>query len=158
MPALTGIILAVLVLFQVQNVQAATKIKGIDVSKWQGTIDWAKVKEDGIEFVMLGTGRLNNPDPNFEYNIKNAIANDIKVGIYLYSEALTVATAEAEARYVLEQIDGYKISYPVAFDIEDASQRSLTNKQRTDMTIAFLSIIEEAGYYPLIYASENWLN
>lgn len=162
MPALTGIILAVLVLFQVNHVQAATKIKGIDVSKWQGTVDWKKVKEDGIEFVMLGTGRYRDgvgiPDPKFEYNIKNAIANDIKVGIYLYSEALTVKEAQEEAQYVLEQIDGYKISYPVAFDIEDASQRKLTNKERTDITIAFLTVIEEAGYYPMVYASESWLN
>lgn len=159
LPALTGVILAVLVLFQVQNVRAAEfRAKGIDVSKWQGKVDWQKVKADGIEFVMLGTGRLNTLDLYFEYNIQNAIANDIKVGIYLYSEALTVAEAEAEARYVLSQMDGYKISYPVAFDIEDASQRKLTNKERTDITIAFLTIIEEAGYYPMIYASESWLN
>lgn len=163
LPALAGLILPALVLFHVQTVQAASvQIKGIDVSRWQGTINWEKVKEDGIEFAMLGTGRYKNgvaiEDPMFEYNITNAIENDIKVGIYLYSEALTVEEARAEARYVLEQMDGYKISYPVAFDIEDASQKALTNAARTDIAIAFLEVIEEAGYYPMLYASESWLN
>lgn len=163
LPALTGLFLSVLVLFHVQTVEAATyKAKGIDVSRWQGNIDWEKVKNDGVEFAMLGIGRYRDgvgiPDTMFKHNIENALKQGIKVGVYLYSEALTVEEAQAEAQFVLQQIDGYKISYPIAFDIEDASQRALTNKQRTDITIAFLEIIEAAGYYPMIYASENWLN
>jgi glucan-binding YG repeat protein len=162
MPALTGLLLAVLVLFHVQTANAAATpvAKGIDVSKWQGEVDWKQVKEDGIEFVMLGLGRYRNgtaiPDPKFEYNIKNALVNGIKVGVYLYSEATTEEEARAEADYVLDQIDGYQISYPVAFDMEDEVHKSMTNKQRTDITIAFLEVIEEAGYYPMIYASESW--
>lgn len=160
-PVLTGFILAVLVLFHAQTVSAASpKAKGIDVSRWQGNVNWKKVKSDGIDFVMLGLGRYRNgkgiPDPKFEYNIKHALEQNIDVGVYLYSEAVTVAQARAEAEYVLDQIDGYKISYPVAFDIEDEVHRRLTTKQRTDITIAFLEVIEEAGYYPMIYASESW--
>ncbi len=157
---LAGLLLLLLVSFHGPEVQAATKIKGIDVSQWQGTVDWAKVKKSGVKFVMLGIGRLNGStravDPKFTYNIKNAIANDIKVGVYLYSKATTTAQAKKEAQFVLDVIDGYKISYPVAFDIEDAIQQKLTNKKRTDITIAFLEVIEEAGYYPMIYASESW--
>lgn len=163
MPALAGLFLAVLVLFHSQTAEAATFMaRGIDVSKWQGKVNWEQVKDDGIKFVMLGLGRYRNgkgyPDPYFKYNIEGALKQNIKVGVYLYSEATTVAQAKAEAKYVLGQIEGYKISYPVAFDIEDSSQQRLTTKQRTDITIAFLQIIEDAGYYPMIYASQNWFN
>lgn len=155
------LVFAVTVLLAPQSAQAATKIKGIDVSRWQGTVDWKKVKSDGVEFVMLGVGRYHNrtrvPDTRFEYNIKNALAQGIHVGIYLYSEATTEEIAREEAQFVLDMIDGYEISYPVAFDIEDDVHRKLTTKKRTDITIAFLEVIEKAGYYPMIYASENWL-
>ncbi len=159
---LAGMILAVLLLLSPHHVQAAGfKAKGIDVSRWQGKIDWEKVKKDGIEFVMIGVGRYQNgvgiPDTQFDYNMKNAIAQGIHVGVYLYSEATTEEAARAEADFVLDQIDGYKISYPVAFDIEDDVHRALTTKKRTDITIAFLEVIEEAGYYPMIYASQSWL-
>lgn len=158
-----GMLLAVMLLLLPQNAEAAGfKAKGIDVSRWQGTIDWGKVKQDGIEFVMIGIGRYKNgvgiPDTQFENNIKNAIAQGIHVGVYLYSEAVTEEQAREEADFVLDQIDGYKISYPVAFDIEDTVHQALTTKQRTDITIAFLEVIEEAGYYPMIYASEYWFN
>lgn len=162
-PALTGLLLAVLVLLHGQTAGAASfKAKGIDVSRWQGTINWEQVKADGVEFAMIGIGRYRNgkgiPDTMFDTNMKNALAQGIKVGVYLYSEAATVEEARNEADFVLDQIDGYKISYPVAFDIEDDIHRKMTTKQRTDITIAFLEVIEEAGYYPMIYASESWFN
>ena len=139
----------------------ALVLKGIDVSFWQGKIDWVRVKNAGIDFVMLGCGHVYSsgyrPDPYFEYNIKNANAQGIKVGIYLYSYAMNEAMARREAEIVLDQIEGYKVSMPVAFDIEDPSQqRSLTNAQRTNITKAFLNIIESEGYYPAIYASNSW--
>lgn len=159
---------AVFLLCTVENAQAATTqetpvaAKGIDVSRWQGDIEWEKVKDDGIEFVMLGIGRYRSgqgiPDPLFEHNMQQALAQGIHVGVYLYSEAKNEEEAREEAKFVLEQIDGYKISYPVAFDIEDDIHRNMTTKQRTDITIAFLEVIEKAGYYPMIYASESWFN
>ena len=161
MPALTGLFLAVLVLFHAQTAQAAVAAKGIDVSRWQGTVDWKQVKADGVDFVMLGIGRYKDgkgiPDPCFEYNMKGALAQNINVGVYLYSEAKTEEEARQEADFVLDQIDGYKITYPVAFDIEDDVHKAMTNRQRTDLTIAFLEVIEDAGYHPMIYASESWL-
>ncbi|MDO4345699.1 MAG: GH25 family lysozyme [Eubacteriales bacterium] len=163
MPVLIGILLAALVLLHAPRVSAASAAaKGIDVSQWQGEIDWKQVKAEGIDFVMLGIGRYRDgkgiPDPRFEYNMKNALENNIKVGVYLYSEAASEEEAREEADFVLDQIDGYKISYPVAFDIEDDIHKKMTTKQRTDITIAFLEVIEEAGYYPMIYASESWFN
>lgn len=157
-----GMLLMLLTLVPLGTVHAAEPIKGIDVSRWQGNVNWEKVKKSGVQFVMLGIGRYRNgtriPDTNFEYNISHALEQGIDVGVYLYSEATTVQAAREEAQFVLDQIDGYKISYPVAFDIEDDAHRKLTTKQRTDITIAFLEVIEKAGYYPMIYASENWLN
>ena len=140
----TSILLLLLTLLMLPagSAQAATKIKGIDVSRWQGKVDWKKVKASGVEFVMLGIGRYHNgvrvPDTEFTYNITNALANGIHVGVYLYSEAGDVKTAKKEAQFMLDMIDGYKISYPVAFDIEDDVHRKMTTKQRTDITIAFL--------------------
>lgn len=156
-----GMIVSLAVMLQPLNTQATgVKIKGIDVSRWQGTIDWVKVKEAGVEFAMLGIGRYRNgvgiPDTQLKNNLENAIAQGIPVGVYLYSEAVTVEEAKQEAAFVLSQIDGYKISYPVAFDIEDTVHTKLTTKERTDIAIAFLEVIEEAGYYPMIYASQNW--
>ena len=159
----TSILLLLLTLLMLPagSAQAATKIKGIDVSRWQGKVDWKKVKASGVEFVMLGIGRYHNgvrvPDTEFTYNITNALANGIHVGVYLYSEAGDVKTAKKEAQFMLDMIDGYKISYPVAFDIEDDVHRKMTTKQRTDITIAFLEEIEKAGYYPMVYASQSWL-
>ena len=155
------LLLLTLIVLPAGSAQAATKIKGIDVSRWQGKVDWKKVKASGVEFVMLGIGRYHNgvrvPDTEFTYNITNALANGIHVGVYLYSEAGDVKTAKKEAQFMLDMIDGYKISYPVAFDIEDDVHRKMTTKQRTDITIAFLEEIEKAGYYPMVYASQSWL-
>ena len=141
---------------------ASSRIRGIDVSRYQGTINWEKVKKAGIDFTMIGVGYVidgvRQSDPRFEYNIKNAIEAGVEVGVYIYSHATTEAEARAEADFVLNQIDGYKISYPVAFDIEDTVHLGLSTKERTDLTIAFLEEIEEAGYYPMIYASEYWFN
>ena len=99
--------------------------------------------QDGRETL---TGRRKGiPDPKFEYNIQNALAQGIEVGVYLYSEAHNEEEARREADFVLEQIDGYRISYPVAFDIEDNIHRVMTTQQRTDITIEFLEVIEKAG-------------
>ena len=115
------------------SAQAATKIKGIDVSRWQGKVDWKKVKASGVEFcharnldgtTMACASRITE----FTYNITNALANGIHVGVYLYSEAGDVKTAKKEAQFMLDMIDGYKISYPVAFDIEDDVHRKMTTK------------------------------
>ena len=98
------LLLLTLIMLPAGSAQAATKIKGIDVSRWQGKVDWKKVKASGVEFVMLGIGRYHNgvrvPDTEFTYNITNALANGIHVGVYLYSEAGDVKTAKKEAQFM----------------------------------------------------------
>ncbi len=143
-----------------QQAEAATKINGIDVSQWQGTVDWTKVKKAGVDFVMLGTGRYKNgsstPDPKFKTNIKGAINAGINVGVYYYSTVTTVEDARNAADYVLDLVDGYKISYPIAIDMEDSCYNSMTTKKRTSIAIAFMKVIKQAGYYPMIYANTYW--
>ncbi|MCC8136619.1 MAG: cell wall-binding protein, partial [Clostridiales bacterium] len=140
--------------------QAATKIQGIDVTVYQGTVDWEAVADDGIQFVVLGTGWYRNGsqtyDSKFTTNIEGAISAGIPVGVYRYTYSTTVAEMREEAYQVLDLIDGYKISYPVALDMEASCYNSMTKAQRTELANAFLEVIEEAGYYPMLYANNYW--
>jgi len=136
--------------------------KGIDVSKWQGTIDWEKVKQDGVDFAILREGygkeNPNQIDKRFEENYKKAKAAGIPVGVYHYSYADSVEDAKLEAEFCLKNIAGKQLEYPVVFDIEDKEQLKLTNQQRTELCKAFCETIEKAGYYAMIYCSLNWWN
>ncbi len=153
-------LLCLLFVMQPQKAQAATTIQGIDVSRWQGSINWSKVKKDGINFVMIGTGRFKNgvatQDPYFETNIQGANNVGINVGIYHYLTATTTSDAKAAANYVLSLANGHKVSYPIAVDIEDDVYKSMSKKKRTDLVIAFLDVIADAGYYPAVYASDDY--
>lgn len=131
--------------------------RGIDVSRWQGDIDWKQVASDDVSFVMLGTRSKGAVDPYFHKNIKEASAAGIKVGVYIYSLATTTDMAVQEADFVLDLIYDYPVSYPVAFDMEDSTQAALTKDQLADIANAFCSRISQAGYYPIIYANDNWL-
>lgn len=135
---------------------------GIDVSKYQGKIDWEKVAADGVEFVFLRLGLRGYEsgklveDETFQANIQGALAHGIKVGVYFFSQAITVEEAIEEANFVLERIAPYKIECPVVFDVEKvnsstARMNQLTPQQRTDVTIAFLDTIQAAGYKPMFY-------
>lgn len=135
-------------------------IKGIDVSKWQGTIDWQKVKDSGIQFAILreGYGKENpaQVDKKFEENYQNAKKVGLPVGVYHYSYADSVEDARAEARFCLKNIKGKQLEYPIVFDIEDKEQLKLTSQQRTDICQAFCQEIEKAGYYAMIYCNLDW--
>ncbi|GFH97403.1 autolytic lysozyme [Lachnospiraceae bacterium] len=135
---------------------------GIDVSKYQGKIDWEKVAADGVEFVFLRLGLRGYEsgklveDETFQANIQGALAHGIKVGVYFFSQAITAEEAIEEANFVLERIAPYKIECPVVFDVEKvnsstARMNQLTPQQRTDVTIAFLDTIQAAGYKPMFY-------
>ena len=130
--------------------------KGIDVSKWQGNIDFKKVKASGIDFVIIRAGVSLDKDVKFEQNYKNAKAAGMNVGVYFYSYAKTVSEAEKEAKTFLKTIAGKQFEYPVYFDIEDKSQMNLPKKLLTDICIAWCSIIEKAGYYVGIYSNPDW--
>lgn len=137
--------------------------RGIDVSEWQGTINWTKVASSNVDFAMIRVGHRSGSslvlDDYYTRNIQGATAAGIPTGVYFYSKARTVAQAQAEANYVLSKVKGYKISYPIAFDLEDSSLLSgLTNKKRANITMAFCNTIKAAGYYPLLYCNTTWYN
>lgn len=133
--------------------------KGIDVSKYQGSIDWKKVKNAGIEFAILRIGYgmyENQKDPRFEEYYKNARANGIPVGVYHYSYAKTVEEAKQEAKLVLKWLNGRHLDLPVYFDLEDKSQQNLSKSTLNDICKAFCNIIEDGGYWGGIYTNKYW--
>lgn len=138
--------------------------KGIDVSKYQGEIDWNLVRGSNVEYAFLRLAirgyesGLIVLDETYEQNIKGAIAADIDVGVYFFTQAITVEEAIEEADFVLEQIAPYDVTYPIVLDVEDvndeiARTNHLTKEERTDLAIAFLERIKEAGYTPMIYGN-----
>lgn len=131
--------------------------RGIDVSRWQGDINWGQVAADDVSFVMLGTRSKGAVDPYFHRNIQQASAAGVKVGVYIYSLATTPEMAVDEANFVLDLIHDYPVSYPVAFDMEDSTQGALSKDELAAIANAFCGRISEAGYYPIIYANDNWL-
>lgn len=137
---------------------------GIDVSSWQGKIDWKKVKESGINFAMIRCGyrRLNSGeivmDSNFLDNIKGAIANQINVGVYFYSVANSNEEALEEAVWVYNIIKDYDITYPVAIDTETFDRYRLEGVSYATLTsnaLVFCDYIREKGYTPMIYSYAN---
>lgn len=136
--------------------------KGIDVSSHQGEIDWQQVAEDGVEFafIRLGfrgyeTGKLVE-DERFDENITGALGAGIKVGVYLYSQAVNEEEALEEASLVLEKIAPYRVDCPVVFDVEKVSgakgrMNAISLEERTNLTLLFCQTIENAGYQPMIY-------
>ena len=138
------------------------KEKLIDVSTWNGNIDWDKVYKSGVRYAMIrssfGIENPNQIDNKFVRNIENAIKVGIKCGIYHYSYARSVAEAKKEADFCLKTIKNYKIDLPVAFDIEDSSQTNLGKDTLTSIVIAFCDRIKSAGYTPMLYCNPSWLN
>ena len=138
------------------------KLKGIDISKHQkaGEVDFSELKALGYEFVMLRAGYgkvLTQKDSAFESHYKAAKEAGLYVGAYHYSYAVTVEDAKQEARCFLEWVKDKELDYPVAFDIEDKCQKSLTNAQRTKIAKTFMQTVEDAGYYVMLYSSAYWL-
>jgi len=132
--------------------------RGIDVSRWQGEVDWGQVAADDVAFVMLGTRSKGEVDPYFHKNIQEAANAGVQVGVYIYSLATTPEMAVQEADFVLDLIKDYPVSYPVAFDMEDDVQKNMSKQQLAEIANAFCGRISASGYYPIIYANEHWLN
>lgn len=136
--------------------------KGITVSKYQnkaGAIDWDRVAADQVKFAMVRLGYHNDLDPYFEENMRAAVSHGIQTGIFFYTQALNTATAQEEARFVLDMIKGYPVSYPVAYDVESQYllDQGLTKQQITDQINTFCGVIEAAGYRPVVYGNEEWI-
>lgn len=133
------------------------EIKGIDVSRWQGVIDWKAVKADGVKFAIIKAGGSDAgfyKDRTFEQNYAGAKANGIAVGAYYFVGKLCDSAADgaADAMRFLEIIKGKQFEYPVYIDFEAPDS---TNKAgNTDAVIAFCEVMENAGYFVGVYASE----
>lgn len=149
--------------------ETADTTLGIDVSKYQGTIDWVKVKESGVDFAMIrvgyrakSTGEIFE-DPTARYNMQEAQAAGVMIGAYFFSSAVTKEEAKEEAAFTKDIIAKYKITYPVAFNCEDfqspdSRQYGLDTETRTGLACAFLDEIDAAGYTPMFYASKGELD
>ena len=141
---------------------------GIDVSRWNKSIDWEKVKEDGIEFAIIRCGYRGASsgalvlDPMYEDNIKGAIRAGIPVGVYFFTQATSEVEAIEEASMVIRLIEDYDVDYPVFLDSESAGGNGRADKldvaDRIKYHKAFLETIASAGYDTGLYASKNWLN
>lgn len=137
-------------------------IKGIDVSEFQGSIDWDKVKADGIEFAILRVGFgmdiTSQDDKYIERNIEECERLGIPIGVYLFSYANTVLKANSEAEHTLRLIAGHKMPVGVWYDIEDNSTSGSVSKETlTNIINTYCNIIKNAGYKVGIYANLNWL-
>lgn len=135
------------------------EIKGIDVSAWQGHIDWKTVADYGMGFAILRiTEQGNKVDSQFENNYKGFTNYGIPIGVYKYSYAKTVAQAQAEADTVLKVLNGREIQFPVFYDLEWSEQRSLGKSAVEKIAVAFLDKIQAAGYKAGIYCNVDWYN
>ena len=133
------------------------EIKGIDVSAWQGKIDWKKVADYGMDFVIIRITEAGNViDSQFENNFAGCNKHKIPVGVYKYSYAMTIAEIQSEARKVVSTLNGRKIQYPVFLDLEYHNQRTLGAESIHKMADAFRKIIEAAGYKFAIYCNVDW--
>ena len=142
--------------------------KGIDVSKFQGKINWKKVANDGIDFAYMrlgyrgyGSGKIVL-DETFEYNIEKSTAAGLDVGVYFFTEAVNEKEAVEEAEFVLENLEDYKVDLPIVLDVEesassDSRTKDLTKEDRTKAVIAFCERIKEAGHEVMIYGNTKSL-
>ncbi|MDD2591468.1 MAG: glycoside hydrolase family 25 protein [Erysipelotrichaceae bacterium] len=143
-------------------------VHGIDISKFQGSIDWQKVSDTRVKFAIMRLGYRGYSegeiflDDKFHDNMQNAVTYDIDVGVYFFSQAINTEEAIAEADFVLDQIVDYPITYPIVFDMEDIFNTdtridNLSTSEITAITKAFCDRIRDAGYVPMIYGNSHWL-
>ena len=154
--------------FVTRSLNGETLRKGIDVSAWQGTINWTKVAASGVEFVYIraafryGSGRLAT-DGYFTSNIRGAKAAGLKVGVYVFSQAITTDEAVTEAEYLMDLIEGYDVDLPLVYDLEHLSggrfsNANLSRRAVTDLCLAFCRRVEQAGYESMVYSNPSMLN
>lgn len=131
---------------------AATARKGVDVSRWQGTVDWAKAKQAGVEFAILRCFAYRK-DTTFETNYAAATAQGIPLGAYVFMYATTPQSAAKEAQNVLDALGGKPLTYPLYLDVEDENVFALNKEKLTDLVMIELNIFAAAGYRVGIYCS-----
>lgn len=171
LPVLLCIALAASVLTGCGGIKRTTKETGevtfgIDVAKYQGTIDWEQVSQSDIDFAMVRIGYRGmtdgeiTADSNAKYNMQEAQKYGVKLGAYFFSTAVSEEEAVAEADWAADYISQYSITYPVVYDCEgfsdpESRQYGLSKEERTDIALAFLKQIEKRGYPGMFYASKN---
>ncbi len=139
---------------------------GVDVSSYQGEIDWNKLKEEGVYFAFIRAGYRGyetgvlNTDTNFHKNMQGALDAGIKVGVYFFSQALNAQEAYEEAMYVLDLIEGYDVTFPVVFDWETISSSTArtNNMDKEELCRAanvFCTTVQNAGYIPMVYCNAS---
>lgn len=140
----------------------AAKYAGVDLSRWNGAVDFkalktAQILGKPVKFVMLRLGYGRSIDDRFTKYYAAAKEAGLHIGVYLYSLAATAAEAREEAAWALEQLRGLEIDYPVAFDFEDGTVlgKGLTRAQYTAICRAFLARIRVGGYYPILYTGPS---
>ena len=143
------------------GIGAGAIFEGVDVSVYQGNIDWNKAKADGIEFAIMRAGYgkyVSQKDKYFDQNMKNANAAGLPCGVYWFSYALTPEDAIKEADACYEVIKNYKLEYPVSFDMETESQMKLPKETVAQIIEAFCGRMESYGYYTTLYTYASFLN
>ncbi len=138
---------------------------GIDVSRWNGNIDWNAVKNSGVSYVIIRCGYRGSSqgtlivDPMFQNNIRGATDAGLKVGVYFFTQAIDKVEAVEEASMVLDLIKNYRISYPVFLDVESSGGRAdgISKETRTEVCKTFCQTIQNGGYTAGIYANKTWL-
>lgn len=139
-------------------------IAGVDLSVYQGDVDFSKVKHAGFDYCMLRVGYRTygggvvTADANFETYVSDALKNDLDVGVYFFTSAISTAEAKEEAQFVLDAIKPYNITYPVVVDVEEivsgtSRQESLSVEELTEIVKTFCETIEDAGYDVMIYSN-----
>lgn len=152
---------------KLQNTTGNSRV-GIDVSKWNGEIDWDRVRNAGVEFAIVRAGYRGSvtgslvEDPCFAANMKGAAASGVPVGVYFFTQAVNEVEAVEEASVVLQLVKEYSLDYPIFIDTEGAGGNGradgLDAETRTLVCEAFCRTIENAGYKAGVYGSRNWYN
>ncbi len=154
--------------FKMYQDQETIGKRGIDISEFQGDVDWNEVKRSGVEFAILrcgyresATGEITKDSRFLEY-VKGANSVGIEIGAYFFSQAVTVEEAQEEADFTLEMIKGCDIRYPIGYDMEWVSQDDRINEvnweEKTKVAKAFCHKIQQNDYETMIYGNTNWLN
>lgn len=152
---------------QIEKYKTDDTMIGIDISKWQGEVDFEKVKNAGVEFVILRMGVMKDKDTpialdnTFKDNYQKAKDIGLKVGVYVYSESNTTQSAIENAEFVIDNLGGDKLDFPICFDWEcwsNFNELGINLYMLNEMYDAFSSKMKEAGYDTMLYASENYLN
>ncbi len=142
-----------------------TPTLGIDVSKWNGSVDWDAVSKSGVSYAIIRCGYRGSStgalivDPKFETNISKAKAAGMQVGVYFFTQAVSETEAVEEASMVLSQVSKYSLNYPIYLDVESSGGRGdkLTKEERTAVIRAFCNTIQNSGYSAGVYANKTWL-